>query len=129
MFYKNFKKKNVKWWLGSIACLMLFVAIGVFAYSKVRFLIRGVQVSALINHTDANSPMVQIKGSAKNAVYVTLDGREIYLHEDGTFSEEVALLPGLGVMTIHAKDKFGHVSEKKFEVVYKDTSEVAIVNK
>ena len=122
MFYKNFKKKNVKWWLGSIACLMLFVAIGVFAYSKV-------QVSALINHTDANSPMVQIKGSAKNAVYVTLDGREIYLHEDGTFSEEVALLPGLGVMTIHAKDKFGHVSEKKFEVVYKDTSEVAIVNK
>jgi hypothetical protein len=63
-----------------------------------------------------------------NAIYLSLNGREIYIDKDGTFTEPVALLPGLSVVTLDAQDKFGKTFEKKFEVVYEETTKVAIVN-
>ncbi|MDE2030806.1 MAG: hypothetical protein KGI58_00900 [Patescibacteria group bacterium] len=123
------KNKSIKWWVGTMACFMLFGFIGVFAYSKTAFLIKGVKISATINQNDASSPIVEVKGNAKNAIYLSLDGREIYIDRDGSFAEPVALLPGLSVVTLNAQDKFGKTSEKKFEVVYKENKGVAVANK
>jgi hypothetical protein len=122
-FHKN---KSIKWWLGRISCIVLFVFIGTFAYMKMGFLLRGVQISAVISKTNT-SPLIEIEGKAKNATYITLNGREIFIDRDGTFSEHVALLPGLSVLTINAEDKFGNVREKTLEVIYKETSGVVAV--
>lgn len=120
------KKKNIKWWISIGLCTVLFLAIGIFSYLKMGFLWKGVQISASIDRTDT-SPLIQIKGSAKNAVYLSLNGREIFIDKEGKFNESVALLPGLGVVTIDAQDKFGKVAEKKFEVMYqKATGAVAL---
>lgn len=90
------------------------------------FLWRGVQIAASIDRTDT-SPLIQIKGNAKNATYLSLNGREIFIDKDGSFTEQVSLLSGLSVVTIDAQDKFGKVSEKKFEVMYqKNTGAVAL---
>jgi hypothetical protein len=37
------------------------------------------------------------------------------------------LSPGISVVTLSAVDKFGKTSEKKFEVVYKEDNQVALV--
>ncbi len=118
---KKVKKKNIKWWVGITSCLLLFIAIGIFTYSKMGFLWKGVQITAEIKRDDT-SPIIEIKGKAKNAVMLTLNGREIFIDKDGTFREPLALIPGLSVVTIDAQDKFGKSAEKKFEVIYQKTT-------
>jgi len=123
---KEIKSKSLKCWIGIISCVMLFVVIGTFAFMKMKFIFNGVQIEATMNRSD--SSLVQINGNAKNATYLSLNGREIFINKKGEFSESVALLPGFSVMTIDAKDKFGNSAEKKFEVVYKENNQVALVN-
>ncbi len=118
---KNIKKKSVKWWVGAVSCMILFIAIGSFAYLKTDFLFNGVQIRATIDHTN-NSPLVQVRGRANHAVYISINGREIYIDKDGTFTEPIALLPGLSVVTINAQDKFGKTSEKKMELMYQESN-------
>jgi hypothetical protein len=126
---KNIRHKNMKWWVGIISCMAFFAGIGVFAYMKMDFVLHGVAIKATVD-TNTDSSVVEVKGTAANATYLTLNGREIDIDRNGGFDEPVALLPGLGVVTLNAKDKFGNVSQKQFEIIYKeDNSQVALVNK
>ena len=123
---KEIKCKRIKWWIGTISCIMLFVFIGVFAFAKMHFILKGVQIQANIEKN--NSSIAEIKGNAKNATYLSLNGREIFIDKEGSFNEKVALLPGYSVLTLDAEDKFGNHAEKKFEVVYKENNQVALIN-
>ena len=124
---QSLKKKSIKWWVGTVSCVMLFTIIGTFTYMKMGFIIKGVKITASINQNE-KSPIVEVKGNARNAVYISLNGREIYIDKDGSFSEPVALLPGMSVVTLDAQDKFGKSSEKKFEVMYQESTGVAVAN-
>jgi len=124
---KEIKSKNIKWWIGLVSCTMLFVFIGGFAFMKMEFIFKGVQIEANINRD--NSSIAEIKGNAKNATHISLNGREIFINKEGFFTEPIALLPGFSVMTLEAQDKFGNRAEKKFEVVYKENSQVALLDK
>lgn len=123
---KAIQKKSIKWWIGTGLFLFLFLSIGAYSYAKMRVVINGVKVTATIERTDSSS-LAFIKGNARNAIYISLNGREIFIDKNGEFSEPIALLSGLGVVTIHAQDKFGNVSQKEFEVVYKDVDHVALL--
>lgn len=118
---KKIKNKNMKWWLKIMSCTTLFAIIFVFAFMKMSFIIKGVQIVAEMNK-NGDSSLVEIKGNAKNATHITLNGREIFINKDGAFSESVALLPGFSIIGLTAKDKFGKTQEKKFEVVYEESA-------
>lgn len=126
---RNIKSKNIKWWLGTMSFLTLFIFIGIFAFMKMSFVLRGVQIIAQVNKNN-DSSIVEIQGNAKNATHLKLNGREIFIEKDGTFKESVALLPGLSVIGIEASDKFGKTKEKKFEIVYEGSApSVALIEK
>lgn len=109
--------------------LTLFIFIGIFAFMKMSFVLRGVQIIAQVNKNN-DSSIVEIQGNAKNATHLKLNGREIFIEKDGTFKESVALLPGLSVIGIEASDKFGKTKEKKFEIVYEGSApSVALIEK
>lgn len=118
---KEIKNKNIKWWLGIASCVALFTIIGIFSYFKMSFILNGVQIIANIEQGD-NTPLATIIGKAQNATYISLNGREIYIDKDGSFSEKIVLIPGFSVITIDATDKFGKSKEKKFKLVYKEGS-------
>jgi hypothetical protein len=124
---QQIKRKNMKWWVGIISCMVFFAGIGTFAYMKMDFILHGVTIKATVARTD--SSIAEIKGNAQNAVYLSLNGQEIFIDKNGEFSQPVALLPGLEVITLDAADKFGNVAEKEFTVVYKDNSQVALLEK
>ena len=118
---QEIKDKNIKWWLGFSSCVVLFAVIGVFAYMKMSFLFKGVQIIATVEKSEG-STLAKVTGKAKNAIYITLNGREIFIDKDGSFSEPIALISGFSVITIDAQDKFGKSKEKKFQIVYKEGS-------
>ncbi|MFA6520755.1 MAG: hypothetical protein WCT44_04100 [Candidatus Paceibacterota bacterium] len=61
---------------------------------------------------------IKLTGNAKNAINLTLNGREISIDEQGNFNETIALLAGYNIINIKAEDKFGYVDEKNYKLMY-----------
>lgn len=121
------QKKNIKWWVGLVSCILLFVSIVSYAFIKMKAVVEGVQITANID-TSAHSGLVKIAGMADKAIYLRLNGREISIDKQGAFTEQIALPPGLSVITIEAQDKFGKISEKEMKIVYYKNNQVALIN-
>jgi len=116
MKIRDMKNKNMKWWIGTVSCVLLFSFILFFSYEKMSFVWQGVSIKATLEKKE-NSNLVTIKGIAKKATLLSLNGREIFIDKEGNFSEQVSPLPGYSVITLNAKDKFGKTAEKKFVLV------------
>jgi len=98
-----------------------FVLIIVYAFFRSYDLIFGIKikdVSIADGKTYTESPIV-LTGIAKNAVNLSLNGREISIDDKGNFQEAVALYKGYNIVTIRAMDKFGSVDEENYKLMYK----------
>lgn len=116
---KDLKEKNIKWWVGRSACILLFIFIAIFVYAKMNFIWRGVGIEAEIAQSEG-SKIATIRGKAEKAIQLTINGREIFIDQAGNFTETISPLPGYSVITLFAKDKFGKTAEKKFELFTKE---------
>ena len=97
-----------------------FLLIVIFAFSRSKDLIVGVKIKD-VNLTDGitvTNNILKITGNAKNAINLTLNGREISVDQQGNFNEMIALLPGYNIINIKAQDKFGYVDEKNYKLMY-----------
>lgn len=102
------------------ALSIFFILIIIYAFFGSHNLIFGVKIKN-VNIADGakvDRSTLQITGNAKNAVNLTLNGREISINEAGDFNETIALLMGYNVVNITAKDKFGYIDEKNYKLIY-----------
>ena len=98
---------------------VFFLLIVVYGIWGSHSLIFGVKIKN-VNLTDGakiENSSIEIKGNAKNATNLTLNGREISINTEGDFQETIALLPGYNIINITAKDKFGYVDEKNYQII------------
>jgi len=65
-----------------------------------------------------NESLVEIKGSIKNASFITLNDRQIFVDEEGNFKENVLLFEGYNVIKIEIRDRFGRSKSKNLELIY-----------
>ncbi|MBU0998899.1 hypothetical protein KKG24_01130 [Patescibacteria group bacterium] len=99
---------------------IFFILIILYAILGSKDLIFGVKIKN-VNLTDGITVIdniIKLTGNAKNAINLTLNGREISVDQDGNFNETVALFSGYNVINIKAKDKFGYVDEKNYKIMY-----------
>lgn len=99
---------------------MFFIFIVVYAFSRSEDIIFGVKIKN-VNITDGAKvadSVLKISGNAKNAINLTLNGREITVDVTGNFNETIALLSGYNIVNIKAKDKFGYMDEKNYKLMY-----------
>jgi len=101
------------------AIMFLFIFIIVYAFFKSKYLIFGVKIIDLNieNNTKITEEIIEIKGNAKNAIYLAINDREIYIDKEGNFKEYHALYDGYNFIKIDAKDKFGNKDEKKINII------------
>lgn len=99
---------------------LFFLLIIIYAFLRSKDLIFGVKIKNvnLTDETKINENITEIKGNAKNATLLTLNGREISIDELGNFNETIVLLSGYNVIDIKAKDKFGNVDEKIYKLMH-----------
>jgi hypothetical protein len=104
--------------VGLLTVLFLFIII--YAFFRSKDLIFGVKVKNvnLVDGTKYTESVIKITGIAKNATYLGLNDREISIDQAGNFSEDFALLSGYNIIKIEAKDKFGHIDEKNYKLIY-----------
>lgn len=99
--------------------IIIFTVIAGYSYYQARAIIHGpeINITSPKPASTLDSPLVEIKGNAKNVSFITLNDRQIYVDNEGNFKEELLLSPGYNTWEIEAKDKFGRVVSKKIELV------------
>jgi hypothetical protein len=97
--------------------LCLFVVL--YALFQARFLILGPRVNITSPQNGSSLPerAVTLTGTAKNVAYISLNGRQIFTDEEGYWEEKLLVSPGLSIMTVQARDRFGRETEKHIELV------------
>ncbi|MFZ2205722.1 MAG: hypothetical protein WAV23_03975 [Minisyncoccia bacterium] len=113
-------KQDAKKILKIILTSLLFLFILIYAFFISRDLIFGVKIKNvnIIDGSKVADSVMKITGVAKNAINLTLNGRDISIDQQGNFNETIILLPGYNVIEIMAKDKFGHSDEKNYKLMY-----------
>ena len=109
-------KKIIK--IGGFA--VFFILIVIYGILGAKDLIFGVKIKN-VNLSDGatfTENIIKLTGTAKNAINLTLNGREISVDQSGNFNETIALLSGYNVINIKAKDKFGYIDEKNYKLIY-----------
>ncbi len=107
---------------------MLFFVISVYGYTHTRSIIKGVEISADVVKKSEGSTLSRVVGQARNAKFITLNGREIFVDKKGNFAEDIAFPNGFSVITLFAQDTSGKNSEKTFEIYTKNGESLAISN-
>lgn len=101
--------------------VVIVVILGVagYCYHQSSRLIDGPQVTIIspLNGSSSSSPLTEIVGIAKNISKITLNDRQIFIDDNGNFSERLLLSDGYNILKIDAQDKFGKKTEKKIEIV------------
>ena len=97
------------------------IVLAIYGYSQSREYLRGpvIMIDEPINGSSSTTSLVSLRGSARNISFLTLNGRQIFTDEQGRFSESLLLQNGYSIMTLEAKDRFGHTVQKRLELVYK----------
>ena len=99
--------------------VVFFILIVVYAFFVSKDLIFGIKIKEvnLINGATAKESVLKITGNARNAINLTLNGREISVDQEGNFNETIALLLGYNIISIRAQDKFGYIDEKNYQII------------
>lgn len=113
---KWIQTKSIAFWTRTFLSVSLFTVISVYTFIQMHEIFYGINIKANIESYIESTQISKISGQAKNAIYLTINGREIYVDKDGTFTENMALPYGFSIITLVAKDQFGKTIEKTMEV-------------
>lgn len=99
---------------------LFFILIIVFAFFRSKDLIFGVKIKNvnIVDGSTITEDVIKLTGTAKNAIKLILNGREISVDQEGNFNETIALLSGYNIINIVAQDKFGDIDEKNYKLMH-----------
>ena len=105
----------------SVAAFIAVVgAIVFFAYYQSRSIVEGPQITLSLpaNGITSTSSLITIRGVARHAKEITLQGRPIFIDLEGRFAEQLLLSHGYNIIELTAKDAQGKEIRKTLELVY-----------
>ena len=106
---------------GTAIIVIVVIVLGAYSYLQFREYLRGpgLVLTEPENGISSASPLLTIAGTAENAAFLTLNGKQIFTDEQGNFREKLLLQEGYNILAIDAKDRFGRTVRKIVEVVYR----------
>lgn len=89
---------------------LLFLVILLYATSRTSFLSQGVSlsVSNLTNGQTLSESVLMLEGTAKRAVRLTINDRELLIDETGAWTDIFVASPGYNTLVFKAEDKFNN---------------------
>jgi hypothetical protein len=118
--------------LGSVLKTGAVILLSCFIVGYIIFQARNFLNGPVITLTDTTSVVqhervVPVRGTTRNIVKLTLNGREITTDKAGTFIEHVVLERGYTIMTLEAYDRFGRKTTVSREYVFVPTSSTSVL--
>ncbi len=108
---------NIKFCVIVLSAVLL-VSYGIF---NARNLIMGpvIEIFSPATDTETGEKMLTIKGRVRNASFISLNEKPIFVDPNGLFEEKLLLSPGSNIMEIKAKDRFKKEVLKTIKIYYK----------
>lgn len=100
-----------------------FTIIGVlfalYCLFQARYLILGpgISIESHIDGAEVTEPVITLTGTARNAAWISLNGRQIFTNEKGHWSEKLILAKGLSIMTLNVRDRFGREESESIRII------------
>lgn len=104
--------------LTQIAVAVFFVLALVYGFFELQGFLYGPRISVPSGVTTVHDPFVTIKGNAERIASLSMNGKEISVTENGSFSEPYLLAPGMNRIILDAKDKYGRGKQSIVTIVY-----------
>ncbi len=108
---------------GGLAFLVVLVSFGLY---QGRNLIFGSHLTVTPIQNSTADSILNLSGVGEHAKEVTINGRTALMDASGTFSESVALLPGLNVITVSSTNSFGKTKSETLYTYHTATSRTAV---
>ena len=106
--------------LGTYLFGVLVLVILGYAFFEAQNILYGPRIT--LSHGDSalavNTEMIELTGTVKNVVDISLGGRSITIDDTGVFAERLLLAEGVNRFTFIARDRFGRTNTEHLEVVY-----------
>jgi len=99
--------------------LSLGFILALYVVFQARFIILGPQISIDYprDAQEVTDPLLIMRGTAHNVARIELNWRQIFADREGTWSEKLLLSPGVSIMTVNARDRFGRETEEQVRVI------------
>jgi|SRR6185437_16764666 len=100
-----------------IIALAILVILGYGAF-EARKLIEGpvITIDFPRDGSATSTTGVVIAGSVQNVAFLTIDGKAAYTDEAGHFSQLLSPPPGVTILTVTARDRFGRFARKSVSI-------------
>ncbi len=100
-----------------VLIVVIIVGYGIF---QVRNLAKGpvLIITSPTTGTTFNEQKIFVRGVIENASHATLNGRKIFIDEEGNFEEIVLLSEGYNLVEIEIEDKFERKKKETLELVF-----------
>lgn len=110
-------RESIKKWV-LILFLSFFLLYGLYESYK---LLSGPKLNILEPQNGAvfEKNLIDVKGTAKNVAFLSLNDRPIFVDKQGNFNEKILLLPGYNIMTLKGEDRFKKKVEKQMQFFLK----------
>ena len=118
--YKFGSGFNIKWFVIVISILLL-VSYGIF---NARNLLIGptIEIFSPAKDTETGEKVIDIKGQVKNAAFISLNEKPIFVNTEGLFEEKLLLSPGSNIIEIRVRDRFKKEVLKTLKIYYKQST-------
>lgn len=106
--------------LSSMLLVFAIMAIVLYVLFQSRFIMAGpaIAFTSPENGAVVYESITQIKGNAERIAFIELNGKRIYIDENGDFNEKLPLLEGHNIIELQAKDRFGRIVVKNLYLKY-----------
>lgn len=109
--------------LTQIAIGIFFILALGYGYFELEGFLYGPRISVPTTVTESHERFVTITGSVQRIASLAMNGKEINVTENGSFSEPYLLSPGSNRIILDAKDKYGRSKQSVITIVYTPTPE------
>jgi len=102
--------------------IVFFLLVVGYAYFEAQGFLFGPAVSITSSATEVHDPFVTIQGHAERISSLSMNGKQITVTENGSFSEPYLLAAGDNRIVFDASDKYGRSRKDIVEIVYISTT-------
>ena len=97
---------------------IFFLIVLIYAGLEARGILSGPTITISDRALETSMSNVRIEGSAQRISTLTMNGKQIEVTEDGSFSVPFSLVPGYNRIVLDAIDKYGKKAQRTIEIVY-----------
>ena len=102
-----------------IIIVALAVILVLYIVFQARNVLLGPQIN-IISPTENETlpgPIIEVEGTAKNVSFLTLNDKQIFVDDSSHFKERLLPAPGLVILKLVGKDRFGRIKETSVNIV------------